>query len=404
MNNLPDIPYDSVVCRYGELALKKGNRARFEQILMEGIHRALAGVDGIKCRRERGRVFLELAAGGSFSAEQMAGIREGIPKVFGLTSASIGISTEVSLEALEETIFGYFPKMLEQFSGDTVTYRMRCRRSNKDFPMRAKEVEIHFADRLLEQYPQLKVDLSNAELTIYLEIREKRAFLSFDEIPAPGGLPTGTAAPALVLLSGGIDSPVAAHLMQSRGCRLDYLTFHSYPYTTMELLDKVAGIAKVLNEWQTPGKLFACNLAEAQKLIRDNCNERLRTVLYRRLMFRVAAELAGRRKRPALVTGESVGQVASQTVPNLDVINRATDMLVLRPLLGIDKVQTTDIARHIGTLELSNVQCPDSCTVFQPPRPATNAKLHIVEEEEAKLDQQELLELCLHTIEELPLS
>ncbi len=259
-------------------------------------------------------------------------------------------------------------------------------------------MEIRFAEKLCELYPRLVIDLVNADLTVQLEVRDKWAFVSFDRIEGPGGLPTGSSAPALVLLSGGIDSPVASYLMMGRGCRLDFITFHSYPYTTPELIEKVAKLTQKLNRFQKPGRLFACNLAAAQKLIRDHCSERFRTILYRRLMFRVAEKVARMIKCNALVTGESLGQVASQTVPNLDAINRATEMLILRPLIGIDKLQTTRIAERIGTLETSNVQCADSCTVFMPRQPSTNARYHLLDREESYLDADEMLRLCLKEV------
>ena len=189
---------------------------------------------------------------------------------------------------------------------------------------------------------------------------------------------------SLTLLSGGIDSPVAAYMLMGRGCAQEFLTFHSYPYTDLELIEKLARLTARLNEFQPAGQLFACNLAPAQKVLRDACRPRYRTVLYRRLMMRVATRLARAREHRMLVTGESVGQVASQTIPNMTTIDQATDMLVLRPLAGVDKEQTVATARRIGTFDISTVDCADSCTVFQPDNPSTNTPVDVVRAEEQK--------------------
>ncbi len=216
----------------------------------------------------------------------------------------------------------------------------------------------------------------------------------------PGGLPVGSNSPLLALLSGGIDSPVACYMAMKRGCRVDFLTFHSAPYTPQETVDKVKRVAAVINQFQLPGKLYICNLAPMQKAIRDKCRPELRTVLYRRMMLRIAEAVARRNKRFALLTGEAVGQVASQTVINMSTINAATNMLVLRPLVGMDKNEAVKIARDIGTFDICAEQVPDSCTVFAPPSPATRASLEHAEREEARLgDYQAILDKIISEIE-----
>ncbi|MBO5723175.1 MAG: tRNA 4-thiouridine(8) synthase ThiI, partial [Lentisphaeria bacterium] len=206
-----------------------------------------------------------------------------------------------------------------------------------------------------------------------------------ESFPAPGGLPVGCNDRTLALLSGGIDSPVACYLTMKRGSPVDFIGFHSEPYTPPETVEKVQRIANYLNTFQQPGRLYMVNLVELQKLIRDNCNPRYRTVLYRRLMFRIAEYIARKRKIGALLTGESLGQVASQTLVNMNTIDQAVDMLVLRPLCGQDKLETIDIARKIGTFELSQEQVPDSCTVFAPDRPSTRVSAEDAANEEARI-------------------
>ena len=364
MESASPIPYNAVLCRYGEIALKGHNRNLFERRLLDNIRRALAGVPDLTAVRDRGRFVLTRVERRPFTAAEQDAIATGLRRVFGLTSFSLGFVLEPKLEALEQLLLTLLPPVVAAWPGERMRYRMRARRSDKRFPLTSNAIEVHFADVLLSRFPRLKLNLEDADLTVWVEVRQPWIFACLNDVPGPGGLPCGSSSPVLVLLSGGIDSPVASYLLMGRGCRADFLTFHSHPYTAPELLAKVGRLVETLNRYQPGGRLFACNLLAAQKVIRDQCSERFRTVLYRRLMFRVAEAVAERTGAAALVTGESVGQVASQTVPNLDVIDQATRMLVLRPLIGLDKEKTTALARAIGTFDLSAVPCADSCTVF----------------------------------------
>ena len=239
------------------------------------------------------------------------------------------------------------------------------------------------------------MDLETPRLAVELEIRKDRAFLCYERIDGPGGLPPGTGGSVLALLSGGIDSPVACYLMMKRGCLVDYVTFHSEPYTPPELILKVGRLAGQLNRFQFGGRLAAVNLVEAQKAIRDTCESRYRTILYRRFMVRIAAVLARVYGAKALVTGDNIGQVASQTLSNLAVVSAAAPTMILRPLLAFDKKDTMVLARHLGTLAESEHSVPDSCTVFAPADPATSAKFYRVEAQEARLDVMGLIHACL---------
>lgn len=392
------IPYNAVLCRYGEIALKGLNRSQFERRLVDNIRRVLPGVPDLEFVRDRSRFVLTRATRRPFTAAEQAALAGGLQRVFGLTSFSLGFVIAPTLAALEELLLAQLPPVVAAWPGAPLRYRMRARRSNKRFPLTSNAIEVHFADVLLGRFPKLKLNLDEADLTVWVEVREPWIFACLNEVRGPGGLPCGSSSPVLALLSGGIDSPVASYLMMGRGCRVDFVTFHSQPYTAPELLAKVGRLVQTLNQYQPSGRLFACNLLAAQKAIRDRCSERFRTVLYRRLMFRVADALAGRLGSAALVTGESVGQVASQTVPNLDVINQATRLLVLRPLVGLDKEKTTAMARAIGTFALSAVPCADSCTVFLPRRPATRCYAQWIAAEEAKLDLAALLRDSLATV------
>lgn len=251
---------------------------------------------------------------------------------------------------------------------------------------------------------KVKVKLEDPQISIGVEIREHHSLVYYETIKAAGGLPVGCNAPALALLSGGIDSPVACNMVMKRGCHVDYLTFHSFPYTPMESVEKVRRLAERINQWQRSAKFYACNISEIQKLIRDHCNPKYRTVLYRRMMMRIAAMICDQKKLSAIITGESVGQVASQTVENMTVVDKTTPYLVIRPLCGLDKNESIERARKLDTFDISIEPMADSCTVFAPDSPVLHAKLENVEYEESKIpDLQEALKNAFDGIETIHL-
>jgi thiamine biosynthesis protein ThiI len=396
--------FNTILCRYCEIALKGGNRLMFEHQLMDNISRLLSTIRNLQVKRTRGRMCIERSDREAFTESELNIIRDRLPKAFGLASFSPGIScrpdmTEI-LDAVKRCSKTAFDMALDKHKNPS--FRVRSRRSDKTFPFKSKEVEIQIAelvDVIHNSEKRLRVDLENADITIGCEIRENAAFIFLDVFPGPGGLPVGCNSPVLALLSGGIDSPVACSMLMKRGCHVDFITFHSSPYTPPESLEKVERIVKVLNTYQQTGKLFACNIANLQKQIRDKCSERFRTVLYRRFMFRIAESIAEKNRNAALLTGESVGQVASQTIINLSTIDNATKMLVLRPLAGMDKEEVIRIARKIGTYDLSAEQVPDSCTVFAPKSPSTSAPLDKVSQEELRLDVDALVAEAVESVQ-----
>jgi tRNA uracil 4-sulfurtransferase len=414
---LPDLGYNALLCRYAEIATKGRNRVFFESRLVEALRRALRGLGKVQVVRERGRIFfLPGEQRGCFTAADLAEMRRVLPFVSGLSSASPGFLVEPDLAQIEAAVDSSFGKVYEVTRAATpadraIPYAMQARRSDKSFPLISSDLERHFAERLLDRYADLTVDLDAPRLAVELEIRKDRAFLCYERIAGPGGLPPGTGGTVLALLSGGIDSPVACYLMMKRGCLVDYVTFHSEPYTPPELILKVGRLAGLLNRFQFGGRLVAVNLVEAQKAIRDTCESRYRTILYRRFMVRIAAAVARVLGAKALVTGDSLGQVASQTLSNLAVVSAASPMLVLRPLIGCDKKDSMALARRLGTLAESEQNVPDSCTVFAPADPATSAKFFRIEGEESRLDVLALIHTCLdatvqvdlNTYERLPL-
>ena len=381
--------YNCIICRYHEIATKGNNRNMFERCLVDNLKHQLKELGICRVHRVRGRIWIDRADGGAFSAEELEAIRPRIAGTFGLESFSPVVRLPVDMDAIRRAALEMAPEELGPVLAEKecVTFRVRARRSNKRFPFRSQEIEIDLVTSLAKKFGdgRFRIDLKHAEVTLGCEVRDEFAALFWHQYPCPGGLPVGSNPKVLTLLSGGIDSPVAAWQIMKRGCPTDFITFHSAPYTPPETVDKVRGIAEHLNTFQQHGVLHLCNLAPMQKLIRDNCNERFRTVLYRRAMLRIAEQVAKNTGCRALVTGEAVGQVASQTIVNMNTINRAVDMLVLRPLVGADKLESIRIAGEIGTLELSNVQVPDSCTVFAPSQPSTAVPEPLAEAEELKI-------------------
>ncbi len=398
------IEFNTILCRYGEIGLKGNNRSVFEKSFTRNMKSLLRDVQDLRITRIRGRVWIKHKDESCFTKEECETVKKQMPKLFGLESYSIGIMFEPEMgkiyDIVKETSKSFISEKLENKS--SVSFAIRVRRSNKAFPLTSKEAEIELAEAVSSNFTEeeLTVNLDKPEVFVGCEIRNEFAFVYYDKLSGPGGLPTGSNSPVLSLISGGIDSPVAAYMTMKRGCALDFITFHSSPYTPQESIDKVVDLVEIINQYQRRGKLFLCNLAPFQKLVRDNCSERFRTILYRRAMMRISEKVALKIKRKALLTGEAIGQVASQTIDNMNVIDNSTDMLILRPLLGMDKLDIIDISYKIETFEISKLQVPDSCTVFAPASPATTSKIYRLEEEEAKIENYDtVLDEIIENIE-----
>jgi thiamine biosynthesis protein ThiI len=378
----------------------------FENCLVKNMYYLLRSIEDLKILKSRGRIWISKKDDLAFTEAELETVKQQLGKAFGLENFSPGIACEPDIEQLKKVVLEshkpIFEKAFAARPGKEVSFRIRARRGCKKFPMTSQEIEIELAEVVGESLDTdlLTVDLKHADVTVGCDVREKIAFVFYETFPAPGGLPTGCNPRVLALLSGGIDSPVACYLAMKRGCPVDFITYHSYPYTPDETVEKVKRMASIINGFQQPGKLYVCNLAPIQKMIRDQCSPPFRTVLYRRMMFRIAEQVANQNNCKALLTGESVGQVASQTVVNLNTINNAIDMLVLRPLIGTDKKDAIELAGKIGTLELSNQQVPDSCTVFAPSSPSTAVPVWRIEKDEEKIpDYPQILEKIISEIE-----
>ena len=394
-------PFNAILLRYSEIGLKGNNRRMFEDKLLNNIRKNLQAIEDLDFYYERGRLALIHGDESPFTEDEMKIIRVQLGKVFGLESYSPGFQVDSDWEVIRETIEEHLPGVYKVHNdnckeGEQINYRTRARRSYKKFPYTSNEIEIIVAEEIMAQWDNIKINLSNPDVSVGIEVREEATFIFFETLPGIVGLPVGSSDKVLCLMSGGIDSPVACFQAMKRGSHIDFITFHSHPYTSKDGLEKIGKLINILDDYQDrPGRYFACNLVEAQKEIRDKCEPRLRTVLYRRMMMRIASVLARAIKTRALLTGESMDQVASQTMKNMDCINRATDMLVLRPLISFDKNETIAVADKIGTLETSNIPAADSCTTFAPKKPATNANMYMIEKSEANLDMESIIKACL---------
>jgi thiamine biosynthesis protein ThiI len=320
--------------------------------------------------------------------------------VFGIKSVSPAWGVPTQAEAVVDRARAVLFDALEDYPpGAEITFRVRTRRADKRFPMTSTDFDRHVADNVLEGLDQIRVQLRAPELELGIELRCERAYVFVRRLPGPGGLPVGTLGRALCLLSGGIDSPVAAYMAMKRGLRVSFVSFHSYPYIGEASKKKVADLARSLARFQPRSRLYSVPFAEIQTAVRDSAPEGYRTVLYRRMMQRIASKLARRFGLNILVTGESLGQVASQTLENMACIGAAADIPVMQPLISFDKEETMDVARRIGTLEISNQPQPDCCTVFMPRKPVIRGRLEDCLAAEAEMEVDALISRALEGVE-----
>ncbi len=368
-----------ILCRYGELFLKLGNRGRFEQQLAKNVRGALAGLEGVTVEQPHGRIVIHAPEEVAEEAATRAA------QVFGLVSLSPAREVEPEFDVISAAAVQSAQALLARDPSRARSFRIEAKRSNKSFPLGSLEIasRVGSAVNIATGVP---VDLHNPAMTIGIEVGHKSAYVYSDNRPAPGGLPVGTAGRGILLLSGGIDSPVAGWLAAKRGMALHGLYFHSPPFVGEKSKDKVVSLARAISRWQAVRRLYVVNFTETQKALREAGPAELAVVLYRRMMMRVADLLADKMQIDAIVTGETLGQVASQTLTNMHVIGQAARRLVLRPLVTYDKNETIAIARRLGTFDTSILPFEDCCSLFVPAHPATGARLSDVEKAEAKLD------------------
>ena len=380
---------DSVLVRYHEIALKKGNRAYFTELLKRNLLAAVKDLGAKEIRSLPARLLL------TFKNEVPAAtLIERMSTVFGVANFSIVERTARDIDALRGRI-------LESLNGGRFqSFRIETQRGDKTFPLTSPEINRQLGAAVQEK-SGARVDLDNAEFTVTVEILPHDAFFGFNKIAGAGGLPVGSSGRVAALISGGFDSPVAAYRMMQRGCRIIFVHFHSVPYQDKTSQEKVRQLIQLLTRHQFTSRLYMVPFGEIQRQIVAAVARPLRVVLYRRMMLRIAEAIARQEKAKALITGESLGQVASQTLDNMAVIQQAARLPILRPLVGMDKQEIIDQARRIGTFEVSSVPDQDCCQLFVPKHPATKARFIDVEEDETKLDVKDLLRFAMeNAIEE----
>lgn len=379
-----------IIVRYAEIHLKGKNRGYFERVFCVNLEKALKGLRH-ELRRTSGRY---LVAG--FQDRDADEICERIARVFGVHSYSLGYRASNDLDSIFEAAKIVSPRL--------GTFKVDTHRADKKYPMTSPELNAEIGAKLLEKFPALKVDVREPQHVVYLDIREDGSALVFGKFEeGAGGMPVGTSSKGVLLISGGIDSPVAGYMMAKRGMEVEYLHFHSYPYTNEQAKDKVVELARILSRYTGGTSISTVKVTHIQEEIHKKCAAELNVTLLRRFMFRIAERVAKRKGAKCLITGESLGQVASQTIEGITSSNAVVTLPVLRPLIGFDKEEIIIRAKKIGTFETSVLPYEDCCTVFLPEFPAIKPKLSFIEEEEAKLDIEALVNEALDSLERISL-
>lgn len=376
------------IVRYGEVALKGMNKPYFERMLIDRIRKVLKKYPKIEVNREDGLIVVRTPN----NISQDLIINE-ISKVFGVNSISPAIEVESNMETIGKTAIDYMLDLIK--SKDIKTFKVEAKRSDKTFPLQSPEIAKQIGAEILIACKVLKVDVHNPECRIFIHVRRKRTFIYEQKIPTFGGLPLGTNGKGLVLLSGGIDSPVAAFMMAKRGMRIEAVHYHSYPYTNERAWEKVKELAQILSIYCGKIIIHSINLLPIQEQIVQHCPEEELTILIRRFMMKIAERIARETDCLMLITGENLGQVASQTAEALVVTDEAVHMPVMRPLIAMDKVDIMEKARQIGTYDTSILPYEDCCTVFLPKHPKTKPKIKTILKSEKNIDVEALINAAL---------
>ncbi len=381
---------DRVVVRYHEVALKKTNRVEFVAQLTRNMLRTLEGTGVVRNHRAPGRIILALPA-----TELWPVVRERLRRVFGIANFLLCENITAEIPELAEIV------ARQVSTTDFDSFAVRTKRCDKSFPIKSPEVSATVGAAVQAQSGK-RVDLGNPDLEIHIEILPRETLYSLEKVQGAGGLPTDSSGTVLALLSGGIDSPVAAHRIMRRGCRVELLHFHAVPYQNRSGLEKAIELSEILGRWQPGSRLHAVAFGDVQKEIVAKAPRRARVILYRRMMVRIAERLATAIDATALVTGDSLGQVASQTLPNLTAVEDACGVPLLRPLIGMDKEEITAYARAIGTYETSIRPDEDCCQLYVPKHPSTRIPLGAARGAEDPLDVEALVSRAIESIQTFP--
>ncbi len=380
--------------KYGEIALKGKNRHVFEETLVKQIKKALSDIDTeFKITRPQGRIFIEPE--GEVDTDDVC---EALQHVFGIVYICPCILLEDNgFDDLAAQVVSYIDK---EYTDKSFTFKVNARRARKNYPLDSQEINAALGEKILDAFPDVRVDVHDPEVMVYVEIREE-INVYCRQIPGPGGMPVGTNGSAMLLLSGGIDSPVAGYTIAKRGVTIDAVYFHAPPYTSERAKQKVVDLAKQVAKYAGEIRLYVVNFTDIQMAIYEKCPHEELTIIMRRYMMRIAEHFADSRGALGLVTGESIGQVASQTMASLLCTDAVCELPVYRPLIGMDKQEIIAISERIGTYETSILPYEDCCTIFVAKHPVTKPKLSIIERSEEKLADviEDLLDEAIDTTE-----
>lgn len=386
--------YQSFLIKYAEIAIKGKNRHLFEDALVSQMVHALEPVEGeFRVRKEQGRIYVETQ--GDYDYDEAV---EALQHVFGIVGiCPVVIVEDEGFDALAKEVVSYINKV---YPDKNMSFKVDARRARKNYPMDSMEINAELGGRILDAYPQMKVDVHNPDIKIHVEIRNQINIYS-QEIAGPGGMPVGTNGKAMLLLSGGIDSPVAGYMIAKRGVKIDATYFHAPPYTSERAKQKVVDLAKLVSKYAGPIDLHIVNFTDIQLYIYEKCPHDELTIIMRRYMMKIAEHFAKERKCLGLITGESIGQVASQTMQSLAATNEVCTLPVYRPLIGMDKQEIVTISEKIDTYETSIQPFEDCCTIFVAKHPVTKPNINVIKHSETKLEDNidELMKTAIETTE-----
>lgn len=374
-----------ILIKYGELSTKKGNRNFFINTLYNNVKSKLVEYP-VKIHKDRARMYIE------FNDNDLDAIKGVVDKVFGIHTYHIAYKVESDSEIIQNELLNIISN--ESFK----TFKIDTKRSNKNFPIHSQDFNRVLAGILLKNIPNISVDVHNPDLLIKVEIRDGETFIFYNNYNGCGGYPVGTQPKGLLMLSGGIDSPVAGYLAMKRGIVLDAVYFEAIPHTSIEARNKVINLCKKLSNYSNTINLHVVNFTPIQEAIYKNCREDYCITIMRRMMYRIMERLCKKYKGYAIVNGESVGQVASQTLTSMNVINSVTNMPVIRPVACLDKLEIIDIARKIDTFDISIIPYEDCCTVFVPKHPVINPRIDVSVFEEEKFDYNSMIDEAVENL------
>ena len=385
--------------KYAEIGIKGKNRYVFEDALMKQIRFALAKTEGnFDVTKERGRIYV--IPGGSYDRDEVI---EALKRVFGIAGiCPVVIAEDDGFENLARNVVAY---MKERHNEEGLSFKVYVRRAKKSYPISSMDAASELGGRILEEMPQLKVDVHHPDVLLSVEIRTD-IYIYSEIIPGPGGMPVGTNGKAMLLLSGGIDSPVAGYMIAKRGVQIEAVYFHAPPYTSERAKQKVVDLARLVSRYSGPIRLHIVNFTEIQLYIYDQCPHDELTIIMRRYMMKIAEQIALETGCLGLITGESIGQVASQTIQSLAVTNEVCTLPVFRPVIGFDKQEIVDVAQRIDTFETSIQPYEDCCTIFVAKHPVTKPNLKVIKRSEVKLQEKigEMLQTAVESAEVITVS